>query len=93
LGARNANATKGERKMATWEQHMSDLVHNERIKYGATFLNNSGVAALAAGVIVPIADTSTPAWILFWGGCLLAAAFNGAALWILGNLREEPPPA
>jgi hypothetical protein len=32
----------------------SDLVHNERIKYSATFLNTTAVASVAAGVIAPI---------------------------------------
>ncbi len=32
----------------------SDLVHNERIKYLATFLNTTAVASVAAGVIAPI---------------------------------------
>jgi hypothetical protein len=74
--------------MATWEQHMSKLAHNERVKYGATFLNNSGVAAFVAGVIVPIADTSVSAWKSTIVGMVLGAMLNLAAMWVLGNLKE-----
>jgi len=32
---------------------MSNLVHNKRTKYAATFLNNIGVASFFAGGVVP----------------------------------------
>ena len=33
---------------------MSNLVHNEKMKLTATFCNNCGVAAFAAGAIIPV---------------------------------------
>jgi hypothetical protein len=36
---------------------MSNLVHNERIKYAATVFNNTGVASFLAGVVIPMFST------------------------------------
>jgi hypothetical protein len=33
---------------------MGDLVHNERVKYTATFWNNLSVTAVGAGLIIPL---------------------------------------
>jgi hypothetical protein len=36
------------------EGNLSNLIHNERVKYAATFVNNLGVAAFAGGVVLPL---------------------------------------
>jgi hypothetical protein len=38
---------------------MSNLVHNERLKYAASVLNNLAVTSFAAGVVLPIFAPST----------------------------------
>ncbi len=37
---------------------MANLVHNERLKLIATFLNNLGIAAIASGVFVTVFSLS-----------------------------------
>jgi hypothetical protein len=37
---------------------MSNLVHNEQVKLFAAFLNNLGIASLAAGAILPTISLS-----------------------------------
>jgi hypothetical protein len=32
---------------------MANLVHNEQVKLGATFMNNISVAAFVAGILIP----------------------------------------
>jgi len=32
---------------------MSNLIHNERVKYAATILNNMAVASFTAGLVLP----------------------------------------
>ena len=36
---------------------MSNLIHNEQVKYAATFFNNTGIAALVSGLVVPTFST------------------------------------
>jgi hypothetical protein len=72
--------------MATWGQYMSKLAHNERVKYMATYFNNAGVAALVAGLILPIFDAKP-----WWYGVIgigVGAGFNLCAMVLLGNLKE-----
>jgi hypothetical protein len=65
---------------------MSNLVFNERVKYGATFFNNIGVASIAVGGVLPMlsaAPLGQPTFItvlvaigcalfgfLFWGSTI-----------------------
>ena len=39
---------------------MSNLIHNERLKYAATFFNNVGVASFAVGGALPILTAVNP---------------------------------
>ncbi len=71
----------------TWEQHMSKLAHNERVKYMAAYFNNTGVAALVAGMVLPIFSNDKPGWYAAVG-IGVGAAFNLCAMMILGHLKE-----
>ena len=74
--------------MRLWDNRFeSKLVHNERVKYMATYLNNAGVGALLIGTVTPIFTTVSAGWFVA-GGILLGAAFNGFAQLLLGSLRE-----
>jgi hypothetical protein len=71
---------------------MSNLVHNERVKYLATWMSNLGVGGVIAGLIAPtfaMVDYSAFARVAF----ALAGGFMGVstlvmATLILGDLRE-----
>jgi hypothetical protein len=74
---------------------VSNLIHNERLKYAATFFNNLGVAAFAAGAIVPLFSLDprlreyswlTPAF--GFGGIFLGSFLMFSAFWLLGHLKE-----
>jgi hypothetical protein len=73
---------------------MSNLVFNERVKYGATFFNNIGVASIAVGAVLPMlsaAPLGQPTFItvLVAIGCALFGFFCfGAAQYLLGMLKE-----
>lgn len=43
----------------TTGKQVSNLVHNEQVKLGATFFNNLGVAAFATGALIPVVNLST----------------------------------
>jgi hypothetical protein len=72
---------------------MSNLVHNERMKYTATFFNNTGVAAFVAGAIIPVFASPRPSeavFLLYIGsGALLGLMFHFIALFaFLSKLKE-----
>ena len=70
---------------------MSNLVHNERVKYRATFANNMGSAAFATGTILPFvqAEPSVGMHIGVFGvGGLVAMAFVALSQWMLAELKE-----
>lgn len=57
---------------------MSKLVHNERVKLGATALSNLGVGSALAGTILPaLTNPELP------GLTQLFVAFLGWSLWVL----------
>ena len=74
------------------EGWMSNLVHNERVKLFATFVNNIGVVSCAAGAIVPLfaeAALLTPSRITISIGMGLFGLFcMGSAQYHLGTLKE-----
>ncbi|MDB5609746.1 MAG: hypothetical protein JWP25_6646 [Bradyrhizobium sp.] len=68
------------------ESESSNLIHNERIKYAATFWNNLAIASFAGGCIIPLFSTDEKVqdarFIFIAGGSLLALmlrVFNRAA--------------
>lgn len=71
---------------------MSNLIHNERVKYAATFFNSLGVVSFATGVILPTLslDPYVRAWapLLFVAGIFLGLAFMFSATYMLGSLKE-----
>jgi hypothetical protein len=70
---------------------MSNLVHNERIKLGATFLNNIAVAAVAVGAVLRLfgASESNPVSVVIVFGCLFfGLTCFGMAYSTLGGLKE-----
>jgi hypothetical protein len=83
--------TAGGSEQSLEEDKMSNLVHNERVKYAATFFNNLGVAAFATGAIIPMfGDPTLHIWRLIFlivgigfGIFLMLCAF-----WLLGHLKE-----
>jgi hypothetical protein len=71
---------------------MNKLVHNERCKYAATFFNNLGVAAFAAGAVIPL-FSQDPAvkshqWTLLSVGVFLGVFLLFSAYRLLGRLKE-----
>lgn len=70
---------------------MSNLIHNERIKYWATFFNNIAVISFATGGIVPAFQEHVGFW-FFAGslllGLLVAFGFIALSQWELGRLKE-----
>jgi hypothetical protein len=62
------------------EQKRLDLVHNERTKLTATWLNNLGVGALVAGFIAPSIT------LLTLDGTRLIISITMAVTWILIGL-------
>lgn len=69
---------------------MSDLIRNERVKYAATFFNNSGVAAFASGIILPVfADMPTNTYYVAAAvGFVLGVVLMLTAQWTLGQMKE-----
>jgi hypothetical protein len=70
---------------------MNKLVHNERVKYTATFLNNCGVAFMTAGAVVPLLTESgmgvrVVAYVV--AGLAGGWMFHQLANQALGELRE-----
>jgi hypothetical protein len=70
---------------------MSNLVHNERTKLGATFLNNIGVASIAVGGFLRLFSASesnpVPVAIVF-ASAFLGFVLFGMAYATLGGLKE-----
>jgi hypothetical protein len=74
---------------------MGNLVHNERVKYAATVLNNMAVASFTAGLVLPALSTNrlsgslTSADFLTVGvGVFLGVLFLFLSHGTLGNLKE-----
>jgi len=71
---------------------MADLVHNERVKYAATFFNNLGVLAFATGVVLPLFTQDLKIMesknLLFGLGVFVGCFFMFAAQYLLKNLKE-----
>ena len=70
---------------------MSDLIHNERVKLRATFLNNLGIAALIACFITPgffaFADTRIERLIMVLIGLIFCGVLHVLATNKLNGLR------
>ena len=62
---------------------MSNLVHNEQTKLFASFLNNLGVAALAAGLVIPLVSLAFAErpWVYVWLPIALGAAIGTFLMW------------
>jgi hypothetical protein len=76
---------------------MSNQIHNERVKYAATFFNNLGVAAFAGGTIIPLFSPTLflPnggkgfVWVVSLSvGVILGTFFLFSAYRLLGSLKE-----
>ena len=74
---------------------MSNLVHNERIKLQAAYLNNVSVGALLGAVFIPImlkvwAGTLSLSHALIFcsGPLVLSFALHRYAVWTLRGLKE-----
>jgi hypothetical protein len=71
---------------------MANLVHNERIKYAATFFNNLGVLSMGTGAIIPMFSldervrSSAPFFLA--AGVVLGVFFLFSAYRLLGYLKE-----
>jgi hypothetical protein len=76
--------------MATWEQHMSKLAHNERVKLFATFLNNAGVAAWVGGFIIPLIQGKSLSFfnVTTISGIVIGLVLHIAGFLFLGKLKE-----
>jgi hypothetical protein len=71
---------------------LANLIHNEKAKLHATFLNNLAVAALVGGLIAPMYNSSALSYLSNAGaivaGGIVAAVFHAGALWCLSGLKE-----
>ena len=76
---------------------MSNLVHNERVKYTATFVNTIALGCIIVGVLTPLqqlmnqgfAGTIPIASVFGTVGWLFAGfGLHWFVRWILGRLRE-----
>jgi hypothetical protein len=71
---------------------LGNLIHNEKQKLHATFLNNLAVAALVGGLIVPMFDSSRLSHLSIAGaiaaGIVVGGLFHAGALWCLSELKE-----
>jgi hypothetical protein len=67
---------------------MGNLIHNERVKYAATFFN----AAFATGCVLPLFLKPPPPPLIFTsyliGGAILGTGGLFAAYYMLGHLKE-----
>ncbi|MDF3153253.1 hypothetical protein P3C58_14850 [Mesorhizobium sp. XAP10] len=74
---------------------MSNLVHNEQVKLGATFFNNLGVAAFATGAIIPIVSLTAlgksdlATWLPFAGGAGIGVFFHYMGHRALRELKDD----
>ena len=70
---------------------MSNLVHNERVKYAATFFNNIGVASAAIGGVLKILTTpniDAPSMLVVIGCAAFGIVCLFASYYLLGSLKE-----
>jgi hypothetical protein len=74
---------------------MTNLVHNERVKYTATFVNTIAIGCIIVGVLTPLqrifdGEGHIPPVTLIAAGCWLVsgAILHWAVRRFLGRLRE-----
>jgi lipopolysaccharide export LptBFGC system permease protein LptF len=70
---------------------MGDLVHNEKQKLRATFLNNLAAASLAGGMLAPVfarGQSIVSIFISLILGLVFAVIFHWGALSCLSDLKE-----
>jgi hypothetical protein len=70
---------------------MSKLVHNERVKYGATFLNSLSMIALVTCGVLGVGgpeEAHARSWRFFGAGAIFAMSLIGTHR-LLGLLREQ----
>jgi hypothetical protein len=74
---------------------MSNLIHNERVKYTATLLNNMAVASFTAGLVLPALSAYRPSssltsadYLTLGVGVSLGMLFLFLSQGTLGNLKE-----
>ena len=71
---------------------MRHLVHNERTKYIASFMNNVGVAVFVGGAVLPVFSNDATIVAHQWGllitGVLLGVTLMLMAFMTLGGLKE-----
>jgi hypothetical protein len=71
---------------------LGNLIHNERVKYVASFFNNLAVASFAGGTIIPLFSQDERLkdhrWELLAVGILFAALFRFIVHRFLSKLKE-----
>jgi hypothetical protein len=71
---------------------LGNLIHNERIKYAATFWNNLAIASFAGGCIIPLfsTDERIQDWrfVFMAAGCFLAVMLRVITQYTLRRLKE-----
>ena len=79
------------------ESKLGNLIHNEKQKLRATFLNNLAVAAFVGGIIAPMFDRSGLSTLSvlasIGSGIIVGVIFHSGALWCLSDLKEDCPHA
>ena len=68
---------------------MANLIHNERVKYAATFFNNIGVATFAVGGALPILNATADYPIsIFAAAVSFGILCLFASYYLLGSLKD-----
>jgi hypothetical protein len=67
---------------------MSNLIHNERLKYAATFFNNVGVASFAVGGVLPMLTNANPPVVFVGAAFTFGIVCLFMAYRLLGSLKE-----
>lgn len=71
---------------------MGNLIHNEKQKLRATYLNNLAVASLVGGMIAPVFGNTESSILTVAGsflfGCIMSSIFHAGAIWCLTDLKE-----
>jgi hypothetical protein len=93
LATSGSHARMGPNGRVSWE----NLIHNEKQKLRAAFLNNLAVAAFVGGIIAPMFDRSGLSTLSvlasIGSGIIVGVIFHSGALWCLSDLKEDCPHA
>jgi hypothetical protein len=71
---------------------LGNLVHNEKAKLHATFLNNLAAAAIVGGLIAPVFGGNESSVLSIAGaiffGVVIGGVFHAGAIWCISGLKE-----